>query len=87
MFLHLETKWSFETKSVVFECRNFPNAYFSILFMADFSRKSNFPEIFDLNKGCKGKERPKICHIVNSVDLKTHLRQRKIELRAVKVLL
>ena len=29
LFLHLETKWHFGAKSAVFECRNFPNAYFS----------------------------------------------------------
>ena len=29
MFLYLETKWHFGTKSAVFKCKNFLNAYFS----------------------------------------------------------
>ena len=29
MVLYLDPKWDFGTKSVIFEYRNFPNAYFS----------------------------------------------------------
>ena len=53
MFLYLKTKWRFGTKSALFECRNFVNAYFSnsIFCNSDFLQECSFLALLMVIKG------------------------------------